>query len=251
MITTISQSLMKAYQKYLIKAECGLRLKALYIDNTHRSVPSDAMQLGKWFEYCATGSTGRDGTPEPERTVKGQLTADYARAEMQANYFKVFCKGLGIEILHVNKHVQLEHLTGTLDIVAKWNDRTVTIDLKYSGLMDNKWDEMGWEIETLADKDHHMVQARHYTAISGTPFYFWVWHPKQEMVNKLIEVKIDPESIEKHKEQAQNMINALNMDIALGLKARPELMRCAKCELFESCDKKALLPEVETVWHSI
>ena len=50
----ISQSFMKSFAEYKVKEECGLVVKAKYLDGI-QSVPTKAMKLGQYFEYMATG----------------------------------------------------------------------------------------------------------------------------------------------------------------------------------------------------
>jgi len=49
----ISQSFMKSFAEYKVKEECGLVVKAKYLDGI-QSVPTKAMKLGQYFEYMAT-----------------------------------------------------------------------------------------------------------------------------------------------------------------------------------------------------
>ena len=96
----LSQSLMKILFKYKIKEECGLVLKAKYIDNI--SFPSSpAMDLGNYFEYICTGALTRDGkTPEPVLLKSGKLSTPYARMEKQKETFDEIMKTYDLEVKH-------------------------------------------------------------------------------------------------------------------------------------------------------
>ena len=88
----ISQSFLKEFAEYMSGDTCGLQLKAKYIDGI-KFPSSDAMELGNFFEYMATGSLPRDGhTPEAKIVYKGtakeSLSADYQRAVESAELFK-------------------------------------------------------------------------------------------------------------------------------------------------------------------
>ena len=62
----ISQSFLKEFAEYKSGNTCGLQIKAKYIDGV-KFPSTDAMELGNFFEYMATGSLPRDGhTPEPK-----------------------------------------------------------------------------------------------------------------------------------------------------------------------------------------
>jgi hypothetical protein len=199
----ISQSFVKEYSKYKQKKSCGLQVKAKYIDGI-KFPSSDVMQVGNYFEFMATGCLPRTGEiPAPEMVYKGtakeKLSTDYERANASAEFFKVVSKELNIEILETGKIISIDNRTGILDIVAKFNNRICVIDLKYSGLLEDKWSEFGWETESLPYKDNLMVQAVHYTILlsevcevdyEDIDFYFFVFNSKDPEDAKIIKVNI-------------------------------------------------------------
>jgi hypothetical protein len=141
----ISQSLMKSLQKYFLKEECGLILKAMYVENKDL-FKSDAMLLGQYFEYIATGQLPKFGNvPKAKKvsegTPKEKLAEPYQRAYQSALYCKVLIQKMDIDVLSTGETLEFNDAKGTLDIKARWNGRLCIIDLKYSGLLDNKWDE--------------------------------------------------------------------------------------------------------------
>lgn len=79
----ISQSLMKAFDKYRRNSYCGIRLKAIHIDQSAREEATVAMRAGQYFEYLATGQRNYYGErPEPDR-LKSQAPA-VAKREYEA-----------------------------------------------------------------------------------------------------------------------------------------------------------------------
>ncbi len=83
---------MKSLNKYLRREECGYKFVAKYVDGVS-GTPSDAMDLGNWFEYVATGQLPRDGkVPHPKTLKSGKLAANYQRMEIQAQNFKDLMK---------------------------------------------------------------------------------------------------------------------------------------------------------------
>jgi len=67
----ISQSLLKGLLQYSSGEGCGLVFKAKYIDSRFDLFPpSDAMNLGAWFEYVATGSVPKNGSIPIPKTLK-------------------------------------------------------------------------------------------------------------------------------------------------------------------------------------
>ena len=124
---------------------CGLFFKARYIDKIpFKDEPSAAMKEGIYFEYLCTGSLPRNGiVPEPEKTLKGQLTTAYQRVYDAAQLFKKIIAHYKIKIIKVGYVISTDTMTGIIDIWEEWNGKECIIDMKYSGLIDDKWDELG------------------------------------------------------------------------------------------------------------
>jgi len=258
----ISQSLMKSFASYKQGEECGLVVKAKYIDKK-QSPPSEAMLLGQYFEYICTGALPAygDGTPpEAKMVYKGKpnekLATDYQRAYDSAMYFQAMIKALNIEILEVGKEFTHDNMSGTADIWAKWNDRHVIIDLKYSGLVDNKWDDMGWHEDFLEQKDKLLIQAVHYQMMAEkivgeeVPFYFFVFNSKDPSDVRVFEIVIDENKKEQHKIAVSNTELLINREIEKdSWKPIPSLYKCNKCYLSEECEFRALLPDVKQIFY--
>lgn len=261
----ISQSFMKLFASYKNGDECGLVVKAKYIDGLS-SPPTDAMRLGQYFEYMATGALPAhgDGTPpEADMVYKGKpnekLAAPYQRAFESAEYFKAMVKALGIEILEVGSYYESDknNMCGTADLLVKWNDRTCIIDLKYTGLIDDKWSEMGWHEDFIEQKDQILVQAVHYKSLveeslgEEVPFYFWVFNSQDPLDVKIYEIVVDASKKEQHMVAVQNTHTLFERELnsAEPWKPMPSLRRCNKCFLQESCEYRALLPDVKQVYY--
>lgn len=72
----ISQSFLKDFSDYKSDFEtvCGLQIKAKFFDGVEFP-SSEAMDLGNYFEYKATGCLPRNGkVPEPRISYKGKKT---------------------------------------------------------------------------------------------------------------------------------------------------------------------------------
>lgn len=246
---SISQSIIKAYQDYLKGQMCGLLFEKQYILKEIETEPSDAMRLGIYFEYLCTGALPKNGKiPEPDRTQKGELTAKYKLVEKQAENFKLYCKKLGIKIKSVGKKITLKGVEGTIDIEAEYKGEDVVIDLKLSGNLNDKWNEYGWELESLPYKEKIMIQSVHYTYLTAKPFYFWVFSSTNEDC-KLIKINIDTEVIKNHYQTIGKTRDMISLDLELGFKAYPELTRCKECPLFSTCESKTEVPIVDEVYY--
>ena len=258
----ISQSFVKEYSKYKQKKSCGLQVKAKYIDGI-KFPSSPTMELGNYFEFMATGCLPRSGEiPAPEMVYKGtakeKLSTDYERANASAKFFKKVAKELNIEILETGKIITKDNRTGILDIVAKFNNRLCVIDLKYSGLLEDKWSEFGWETESLPYKDNLMIQAVHYTILlaevcevdyEDIDFYFFVFNSKDPEDAKIIKVNIDPDVYESHLQAVDRVYEEVVLNNH-NFKPYPSLKLCKSCPLTD-CKHKLTIPTIEQVYYTI
>lgn len=259
----ISQSLLKSYNDYKGKQLCGLKLKAQYFDNVEFG-GSEAMDLGNYFEYKATGSLPRNGRiPYPRVSYKGtkreQISAPYIRALESAELFKKIVKHYNIEIKDVGLKLESEYKQGELDIWGTINGRPCIIDLKYSGLIDNKWDERGWETESLPYKERLMVQAVQYKMLvkenygldyDEFDFLFMVFSQSEVKNVKFIRVNIDEDAYDIHDKHIKSVFYQINtMDIEKDFKAYPSVKECNRCPLYEKCKHKTDVPVIEDIYY--
>jgi len=259
----LSQSLLKAYLDYYsedVKA-CGLQLYNQFFLKIP-TPPSDAARLGIYFEYLATGYL-RDGEapPQPDIVYKGtpkeKLSAEYERATKSAELFKKMIKDHNIEILQYGEYMLHDGASGISDIRANWDGEECIIDVKYTSLFDDKFNEYGWHTESLVFKSKLLLQPIHYKYLArkkfnqdNIPFYFFVFSAKDPEKAKIIKVNIQEEHINLHetitvpkmKKYVDYHFN--NPD---ELEARPSYLRCMDCAYNSNCDKKTNVPLIETI----
>jgi len=263
----ISQSLMKNYVDYLNGKECGLILKAKYIDKDPeaQSEPSEAMELGIYFEYLCTGALPKSGeVPEPQIVYKGtpkeKLSEPYSRVVESAKNFKKIIEHYGIKIINKGLSIDAEvndtPISGVVDIEAEWDGNRVFIDTKYSGLIDDKWNEMGWDLESLHMKDSLMIQGVHYKilaekkyGIDDIPFYYFVFSSKDPNNIKIIKQEVDESKRQSHIVAIGNISNKIENDLKYGFKAYPSLSRCSKCPIAHKCSSKVDFPLVDEIFY--
>lgn len=247
----LTQSLIKQYQKVGKGMACPKEFNALYVAKTHESIPTDAMSLGHYFEYKATGQLPRNGQTPIANYLKSGVNAGkpdtkYQNANDQAENFKSDMDLMGFEILE--KGVWLQHpmetdIGGTVDLLAKHPVYgECLIDLKYSGLINNKWEELGWAEPGY--KSHHMIQAVHYNLLKRVPFFFAVYSSANNYERKWFRVEIDRSETQSHYQMIQSIrVELPNMDF----KAMPSLSLCHKCVV--QCEFKAKSPDIEVVYY--
>ncbi len=327
----ISQSLLKALLSYKNGDECGLIFKAKYIDSRFELFPpSDAMNLGAWFEYLATGAIPKNGAvpqpktlkikvvkepkpkkpkkpkklkkgevaeiieeTEPEEVVEEvkeiievvpELAADYRLMLKHLDNFKSVMNYYGFEIVKAGEDISVPYpdsiekfgfeviLTGTLDIrvrakrdiiVRDSNGFNVSvlkkgelgiIDLKVSGLLDNRFEKFGWDLSMLHDKVNLITQPIHYKYIEllktgvNSPFLFLLFNPKDENDCRLIDFRFDESHFDTHRAFIDKAVPHLLHYQKHGYEARPSLARCAECPLKEECKFKAVVPPIQVYY---
>lgn len=259
----ISQSFLKEFNKYKIGQTCGLQVRAKYIDNTYPRETSEVMELGNFFEFMATGSLPRDGNiPVAGVVYKGtnkqRLDDKYQRAMDSALFFKKIIQSYGIKIKETGKVVTQDGMTGIMDIYADWNGRHTVIDTKYSGLLYDRWNELGWDIDSLPEKHSLMLQPVQYkillslelgVSIEDIDFYFFVFSSSNPNDAKIIKVVNDEATIEQHKLAIDYVKKELEKPIDKVLKAKPELLRCYDCALKDKCEFKIEIPPIVEVYY--
>jgi hypothetical protein len=259
----ISQSFLKEFNKYKLGQTCGLQVKAKYIDNNYPRETSEVMELGNFFEFMATGSLPRDGhIPVAgvvyKGTAKQRLDDKYQRAMDSALFFKKIVESYGIEIKETGKIITQDGMTGILDISAEWNGRVSIIDTKYSGLLYDRWNEMGWDIDSLPEKHNLMLQPVQYKILMslelGIPvkdidFYFFVFSSSNPNDAKIIKVVNDEATIEQHHLAISYVKKELAKPVDVIFKAKPELLRCLDCALKENCDYRIEVPPIVQIYY--
>lgn len=257
----ISQSLIKSYTDYKMGNECGLVINEKYIKKNYPP-PTDAMKKGIYFEYKATGALPLDGNiPQPEVVYKGKpnegLSAEYKRIEESVLLFKSILKHYKIKILSVGKKITVSGMSGILDIEAELDEKKVYIDLKYSALIDDKWNELGWETQSLPYKDKLMLQGVHYKilakeseGIEDIPFYYFIFSPADSKYAKIILQEVDDDRINLHYAVVSNVRSEFTKELESGgFKPMPSLKRCSGCYLFSNCQHRTEVPLIETVYY--
>jgi hypothetical protein len=256
----ISQSFLKEFAKAKTGEVCGLQTKAKYIDGV-KFPSSEAMELGNFFEFCATGSLPRDGhIPEAKIVYKGTareaVAEPYIRVINSSKLFKTIINAYNIEIVEIGKTVTNNGMTGIMDIVAKWNDRVCIIDTKYSGMIDDKWSDFGWDINSLPEKHGLLIQPVQYKLLLSAElgcepddidFYFFVFSSKDVMDVKLIKVHIEEATYASHLSTVEWVKNELQKPIDKVFKASPEFKRCFECPINSNCKEKIEIPTISEI----
>jgi len=249
---------MKGLADYANKDECGLKFKAKFIDGLSDE-PSDAMNLGNWFEFICTGQLPRTGeVPEPKRLKSGKLAVDYIRMEVQSDNYTNLMKHHKFEVIETgyvfNKDADS---TGIADIIARKDGKTCIVDIKSSGLLDDKWNEFGWNLDALVYKDKLLIQAVHYKYLArkewgeDADFYFAVFSTKNKHDALLLKINVDEDRMINHEIDIANAKIRVEEGLKNGFKAYPTYRGCTKCFLRESCSEALKTPEINEIYYQL
>lgn len=290
----ISQSLLKGLLDLRTEGGCGLVFKAKYIDsNFNLFPPSDSQNVGAWFEYMATGSIPKNGSAPKAKYMKKKkddngnprLATDYITMQNHVNTFKRTMDYYGFEILRVGEDIKALYpnsverfgfevwLTGTLDIRARATKdiytidenrnkilvakkgQVIIIDLKVSGLLDDKWNLYGWSLDALDNKVKLVTQPIHYKYIEllktgeEPPFLFMLYSMKNPDDARIIDFRVDESAFSEHEFFIDNGIKNLMYYEKNGYKPSPSLIECSKCPLRDKCEYRAITPPIKVFYY--
>ncbi len=127
----------------------------------------------------------------------------------------------------------------------------IIIDLKYSGLLHNRWVEGGWESGMVAEDASHRIQALTYSAMLNLPFFYLVFSSKNtEVLFFRMEPRNDTKNL--HMKAMGEALNMILVTEELGdftdhrdgnLVYFPSYNRCLECPLAETCKHYERIPK--------
>lgn len=266
----INQSMIKDLIRYQKGELCGLIFQNKWIlQQFGKGTKSN--NLGHYFEYLCTGALAKGETnpPKPEYTKKGELSSDYVIAKEQAEYFHSLRNKFGFKIDTAGEKVIADNQwVGTLDIKASWSsvfkqfpellselnpNHYVIIDLKFSGLLEDKFNPLGWHTDTLPRKEGTIMQAKHYKFLFwkkygfNPPFFFFVFDSKVVGNAKLLFVDISEYDLIQYEQFLYKAKAYLKKVLDEGLKPIPKYSSCIKCAYNSWCIFKEELPPIITI----
>lgn len=272
---------MIAYQR---EEECGLILREKHVNGRLFDDPDGSMNLGSFFEFKATGGLPKGGKePKPEMMQSGKdMTVKYRVALKNAIRLRGnpelgipgMLQEMGLKIIHVQKKLTKGRFEGTLDlivmvvknrrfvqqtedpqnpIIIRWRKGDkFWIDLKYSGLLEDKWSKHGWAW-TPIQKAYHGIQAKQYSFIADEmPGYFMVWQSNNAEAEisdvKLFHVPVSKDDIQEHIIKGNELFDQFQVMVKADLfLPHAEMKRCFKCPLKADCKWRRDFPHPQTV----
>ena len=129
-------------------------------------------------------------------------------------------------------------LEGNIDVEAIYtpprggHKRKVNIDIKYSGLLNEKWSKFGWqwsEIQTA----YNAIQGIQYQLLNSRPTFFLVCSSTNNEDLELWEMKPSNDSIDAHVWRAREIELKIGsmQEMQVPWSNYPSLTKCSKCPL--------------------
>jgi len=260
----------QSFFKDFYKSTCGGVLTAKYIDFTYPRESTAAQNAGCFFEYLATGYI-RKGEEPPQAEYyqtngkgysKGDIKPEYVQAAKHAKLFNEVLKQFknpefGITLSHGN-------IRGIADVKADG----VLIDLKYSDLLYDRWNEYGWGIEKFEYAANAMQSEDMLTVLQKVPllwqpllyswlymkmfgslpkWYFYIASPKSDDVI-FRRVDFAPATLAAFDALLPQVIAEIELQLNTGgLIYRPTYSNCCMCKIAESCQQRVTLPQIQVV----
>lgn len=260
----ISHSLLNNFSDFIIGDLCGHQFKAILdkvINKSDLFGETDALNQGNFFEYKCTGAVPRDGRLPLPKSTKSGLTAPYENLLCQVEHWKKFSE-IHITNIQIGLDYKLEYDGFTVrclpDIKCLFDGRPSFIDMKSSGVIDDKWHPGSWA--NISNKKNKTRQGVIYKWIGKQvdnidyDFYFYVASSSDPVKRKFIKIKTTESSFEdliKEMKFAKEMIEYHNATgYPVGSDMNPEFyLKCAKCPdiLRDNCKDRIDFPPMEII----
>lgn len=242
----LSASTIKAFDQHETNKYCGKRFKAVKIDKTHEELTGDAARLGQYFESIVNGLKNRPA----DTTQKGELTAPYKKAVQAAEKTRERIVNIfGDSPTTFDVNLEKDGNKAIFDILIP--DKHIIIDLKYSGLLGNKWEEFGWHPSTIGNSSH-MTQAKfyiwfYYQIYGVIPSFFYYVQSSTDSDNfQVFSIKADEAFVNSYNPYYYREMIDYKLSTN-GFVAEPVYDQCLHCPLNNECKEKAVFPTTITV----
>ena len=264
----VSQSLMKEWSAYVAGETCGSVVEAKYVTRTwdRTADDSESKALGRYFEFLLTGvrPNGYDSDPEPawmksatdddRKTLNiAKMLAPYRLVHENAYRIALLLGVSGLTIERSQVYLTKGILEGNIDSEAIYKPHTggrqrkVNLDIKYSGLIDDKWSKFGWQWTDL-QTEYNAIQAAQYQSLNGRPVLFLVVSNTNTTDVELFEMKFTRKQLREHLKKAEQILENIQLMKEVGWQNYPSLKKCSNCPLMKCKDRiNKLIPTKITI----
>lgn len=270
----ISQSLIKAFlDNGNYRDTCYKRIKATRIDRSVEDPPSLTQLKGLHFETLVLGGSAGNKKWTLPRKQNGEKTAAEERIDIQALKFRQtavknmmsIMPGINTQVKVYKEFNEYVILEGEIDIFPTpmlYNGtilRTVCIDLKLTGDLDNDFGDYAWA--RVENMDHTQLYMYNYIIkdfdvalnkrlnpelmqmgiirreilpdFENVPMFYWVFEHGKNLRNQFFRVNIDSTRTAELHERIRKVIEIIveEDNDPDGWKASPEFNECKNCPL--------------------
>jgi hypothetical protein len=246
---------------------CPLQFKAVHIDkiitkNDLFGKDKDALNQGNFFEYKCTGAIPRNGKiPLAKTTAKGALLPAYDNLLSQVEWWKEFA-GSRITDIETSVEYKVEYngffIKGIVDVKCKYYGKPTFIDLKATGVIDDKWSDNSWH--DIRFKKKKTQQAVIYKWLGKQvddidyDFYFYVASTSDPLRRKVLKIIPNQKSFDDLMEDMQYVKDNIEYRNQSGWHNDAHMYKdyylaCAKCPeiLSRDCPERIIFPSVEDI----
>lgn len=265
-IAKISPSCIRDYLDYRDGKTCGYYFRYKWIDRIEVDEEKTGVQLfGYRFEYLVTNELPYRVTEPPSEllTAAGNRSkADNAKVEAQAELCIKALKREGFEIVETSPI--MEHVYGSYrlkqvnDIYAIKDGVNCFIDLKTSGLLYNKWEDFGWDVERLHLKTNLLIQpavakllAQDCMHVEDIPFYFYIGSNTNNEDAEIFEIVFDKKRFAGFLDIIEDVGTSIFFEQDLGFTPRPSYKECRSCKYNKICKLAIDTPKIKKIIISV
>jgi hypothetical protein len=122
--------------------------------------------------------------------------------------------------------------------------------------MDDKWNELGWNLDSLTEKHNLMLQPVQYKILlskelecepEDIDFFFFIFSTKVTHDVKIIKVHVEENTIATHLSTVEWVKRELQKPIDTVFKAKASLIRCNDCFIKDNCPSRVELPHIDEI----
>jgi len=120
-------------------------------------------------------------------------------------------------------------------------------------LITNRFHDLGWDKETLPEKERLIIQALHYKKLSikatgkELPFMFFLHSPTKAKEFVIYQIDVSPERLDDYDDVIVGVRKQLVDVMSVGFKAYPSMERCLECPVAKFCEDYTNVPIIQKV----
>lgn len=250
--------MIKAFNK---DGYCPMKLKKVFVDRTHQTIPSETMERGVYFETLCLGSgvKGKQLHDLP-RLKNGRKSVSQIRIEEQAQKFPSILDAHKMMIRENDIYLEYEmesgiFLCGTTDFLSPiWDDTdgpidNAIIDLKLTQTIYSQFGPFCWHFPVNMDHTQAYMYTHLWREVRGMdlPFYYMVFDYKPNPEYKMIKKLVGTLEMYELQEAIRKTLEKINFHEGRGYFTNPLHENCKDCPLATTCPDVTRAKKIQTI----